>query len=97
MTTDDGARAAEGEGATGAPHGESGARRLVEFDGQAWVVRSLSGERASLRTPDRGTAVARAKEIVRHLGGGHVEVRDKDGATGSVSRVLPATRRQRRS
>jgi hypothetical protein len=74
----------------------SDVRRVVEFDGQAWVVRSASGELASLRTSDRGTAVARAKEIVRHLGGGQVEVREKDSRVGTVSMVPPPSRRRRR-
>lgn len=71
-------------------------RRIVEFDGGSWVVRSLAGERVSLRAPDRGTAVARAKEIVRHLGGGQVAIWDKGGESETVLTVPRVSRRRRR-
>jgi hypothetical protein len=75
---------------------EDSVRRVVEFDGAFWVVRALAGERVSLRAPDRGTAVARAKEIVRHLGGGQVAIREKGGEKETVLTVPRAARRRRR-
>lgn len=74
---------------------EESVRRVVEHDGASWVVRSLAGERVSLRAADRGTAVARAKEIVRHLGGGQVAIRDKGSERETVLTVPRASRRRR--
>jgi hypothetical protein len=61
--------------------------RLVLHDGDAWVVRSRTGDRASFRDTTRANAVARAKQIVRNLGGGLVEIHGPDGALEQVATV----------
>jgi hypothetical protein len=71
--------------------------RTVEHDGESWVVRSSAAGRVSYRTTTRGNAVARAKEIVRNLGGGQVEIHAPDGHVEQVARVAPAPRGRRRS
>ena len=52
-------------------------RRLVRYDGDGWVVLSPGAERASYRSHDRGEAIARARRIVRNIGGGEIEVHDQ--------------------
>ena len=64
-------------------------RRLVRFDGANWVVVAPGADRVSFRSDDRGEAVARARRIVRNLGGGEVEICSEDGA---VERVVTVTR-----
>lgn len=66
-----------------------GVTRLVEADGEGWVVRSRASNRVSFRTANRADAVARAKEIVRNLGGGRVEIRGRDGAVEQLATVVP--------
>lgn len=75
-----------------------GVTRFVVHDGESWVVRSGPGSRVSFRDPSRANAVARAKEIVRNLGGGVVEIRGLDGAleqVATVPRPLQGRRRPR--
>lgn len=61
--------------------------RIVVHDGAAWVVRSNASGRVSFRTTTRGNAVARAKQIVRNLGGGRVEIHGRDGHLEQVAQV----------
>lgn len=68
---------------------EDGVTRLVEADGDDWVVRSRASDRVSFRGPRRADAVARAKEIVRNLGGGVVEIRGRDGTVEHLATVVP--------
>jgi hypothetical protein len=63
--------------------------RLVRFDGVNWVVVAPGAERVSFRSDDRGEAIARARRIVRNLGGGQVEI---CGEHGNVERVVTVTR-----
>jgi hypothetical protein len=71
--------------------------RVVLHDGSAWVVRSEASERASFRGPTRADAVARAKQIVRNLGGGTVRIHGLDGAVEQVANVVGPARGHRRA
>jgi len=62
-------------------------RRLVRYDGEGWVVVSPGAERASYRSPDRGEAIARARRIVRNIGGGEIEVHDRGDRVERVVEV----------
>lgn len=66
--------------------------RLVEHDGASWVVRSSASPRVSFRADTRGDAVARAKQIVRNLGGGEVRIHSREGGLEQVAQVRPAPR-----
>lgn len=63
--------------------------RLVRYDGTSWVVVAPGADRVSFRSDDRGEAVARARRIIRNLGGGEVAICDEHGA---VDRVVTVTR-----
>lgn len=63
--------------------------RLVRFDGRGWVVVAPGADRVSYRSSDRGEAIARARRIVRNLGGGQVEI---CGERDTVERVIEVTR-----
>lgn len=58
--------------------------RDVSRAGNAWRVSSPSASRASFSSADRADAVARAKRIVRNLGGGEVHVHDGAGAVSVI-------------
>lgn len=64
-------------------------QRIVRFDGRDWVVVAPGADRASFRSSDRGEAVARARRIIRNLGGGQVEICDE---RDTVQRVIEVTR-----
>lgn len=72
------------------------ASRIVENAAGAWIVRSPASVRVSFRSASRSTAVIRAKEIVRNLGGGTVEIHGPDDALEQVTVVPPPSRRRRR-
>lgn len=76
---------------------ESEVTRLVEYDGQQWVVRAPASGRASYRGASRPNAVARAKQIVRNLGGGLVEIHARDGSLEQSASVHPRPGGRRRA
>ncbi len=66
-------------------------RRIVQprAEGSGWEVVKPGHQRASATAPTKAAAEARAKEIVRNLGGGEVTSKDRTGSRIVDSDTVP--------
>jgi hypothetical protein len=65
-------------------------KRMVETHEKGWEVRAPGAARASSVHERQADAIARAKEIVRGLGGGEVLIKGRDGRFRDSDTIAPA-------
>jgi len=58
---------------------KSSDRYVVPNSNEGWDVVKETHQRASAHTKTRAEAIARAQEIVGHLGGGELRIQNRDG------------------
>jgi Uncharacterized protein conserved in bacteria (DUF2188) len=65
-------------------------RHVVPSGGGGWDVRKPGGSRASSHHRTQGAAEAKAKQVLRNVGGGEAVIHDRHGRIRDSDTVAPA-------